>query len=58
MGTMGGMTSLRVRTLGLSKVAKQLEASRSPDPIMRQLSADRGEKRVIHGSDHKYEEAA
>lgn len=40
------------------EVAKQLEASRSPDSIMRQPSADRGEKRVIHGDDHEYEEAA
>jgi hypothetical protein len=40
------------------KVAKQLEAFRSPDPIMRQPSADRGENRVIHGNDHEYEEAA
>ncbi|MDB5737281.1 MAG: hypothetical protein JWO65_949, partial [Sphingomonas bacterium] len=40
------------------KVAKQLEAFRSPDPIMRQPSADLGENRVIHGNDHEYEEAA
>jgi hypothetical protein len=35
---------------GSPKVAHQIETPRSPDPIMRRLSADREEKRVTRGT--------
>ena len=57
MGTMGEVTSLRVRNRRAGKfapkVAGQIEAPRPPDPIMRRPRADREEKRVIHGHDIK-----
>ncbi len=55
MGTMGEAISLRVPNLPieLGKVVKQIERSRSPDPIMRRPRADREEKRVKHGTVRK-----
>lgn len=50
--TMGGTTSFKGCILGLPKVAKQLEVSRFPDPIIRQPRAD---KRVNHVSGHNHE---
>lgn len=51
MGTMGKAISLRVQNLRQNpKVVKQIEMPCPPDPIMRQPSADREEKRVPHGA--------
>ncbi len=39
-----------------SKVVKQIETPRLPDPIMRRPCADREEKRVTYGNDLRHEE--
>ena len=59
VGTTGQATSLRVQSLRASarKVVKQIEAPRSPDPIMRRPCADREEKRVTYGGDERDDEA-
>jgi hypothetical protein len=58
MGTMGVTTSLRVpnRQQQCLQVAKQIEASRPPYPIMRRLHVDREEKRVTYGNGRRCEE--
>ena len=58
MGTMGETTSQWVQNLSTLKVEAQIESPRFSDPIMRRPSVDRGEKQVIHGSDHDIEDAA
>ena len=52
MGTMGEAISLRVPNLQAKarKVVRQIETSRSPDPIMRRPCADREEKRGPAGA--------
>ena len=59
MGTKGKTISLRARNLSLAE-GREIRLRRLVlhDPIMRRPSADRGEKRVIHGNDYKVEEAA
>jgi hypothetical protein len=57
VGTTGEAISLRVQSLRaqtrkvVEQVVEQIEAPCSPDPIMRRLCADRGEKRVARGRD-------
>ena len=52
VGTMGEAISLRVPNLPakVRKVVRQIETSRSPDPIMRRPCADREEKRGPAGA--------
>src|SRR3546814_16906943 len=51
--------SLRVQSLRAlaRKVVKQIEAPRSPDPIMRRPCADCEEKRVTYGDDEPDDDA-
>ncbi|HEY9536863.1 MAG TPA: hypothetical protein VIS03_04650 [Kiloniellaceae bacterium] len=59
VGTTGQATSLRVQSLRAlaRKVVKQIEAPRSPDPIMRRPCADCEEKRVTYGDDEPDDDA-
>src|SRR3546814_7074913 len=59
VGTTGQATSLRVQSLRAlaRKVVKQLEAPRSPDPIMRRPCADCEEKRVTYGDEETEDES-
>src|SRR3546814_18872656 len=59
VGTAGQATSLRVQSWRAlaRKVVKQIEAPRSPDPIMRRPCADCEEKRVTYGDDEPDDDA-